>query len=147
MNILKLWGLLKRFKDQCQSHGWAVSEREDWVRTGDGYHNFLLTRNVHPSTFQRVTSLRRCAVQEDKFYRVVDVSYTAWLFSENPPEDLIESLKKDTKLSKRTAIYDLSWVCQDKPVCLKLNETDSSVFEEFERFLEKTCGVELRPQL
>lgn len=48
----------------------------------------------------------------------------------------------DSELSKKTALYDLSEVYQGKPLCLKLNETDSLVFEEFEKFLKKTYGVE-----
>jgi hypothetical protein len=32
-----------------------------------------------------------------------------------------------------------------KPLCLKLNETDSTVFKEFEKFLEKELGVEVKP--
>ncbi|MEA2090150.1 MAG: hypothetical protein U9O89_05270 [Thermoproteota archaeon] len=147
MKMPKVWNILNRFKDECQSRGWMASQKEDWVKTGEEYHNFLWARNVHPSTFEKVTSNQKCAVQEDKSYRVVDVAYTAWLFPENSPEDLIQTLKKNPKLSKRTAIYDLSWAYQDKPVCLKLNETSSSVFEEFERFLEKTWGVKVKPHL
>lgn len=147
MKVPKVWNLLKCFKDECQSLGWMASQREDWVKTGDKYHNFLWARNVPLSTFRKVTSGQKCVVQEDKSYRVVDVSYTAWLFPKNPPKKLIETLKKNPKLSKRTAIYDLSWAYQDKPVCLKLNETSSPVFEEFERFLEETWGVEVKPDL
>lgn len=52
---------------------------------------------------------------------------------------------ENPELSKRTAIYDLSWVYEGKLICLKLNETDSIVFREFERFLEERWGVELIP--
>lgn len=147
MKVPNIWNLLKRFKEKCRSQGWAVSDREDWVKTGDEYHNFLWARKVHPSTFRKVASNQKCAVQEDKSYRVVDVAYTAWLFPGNPPRNSIGMLKESPELSKRTAIYDLSWVYQGKPVCLKFNETGSPVFEEFERFLEKTWGVEIKPHL
>jgi len=54
----------------------------------------------------------------------------------------MESVKENTELLRRTAIYDLSWAYSGKPLCLKLNETDSQVFKEFENFLEK-LGVEV----
>jgi hypothetical protein len=74
----------------------------------------------------------------------VDVSYIAWLFSEAPSEELLQTVVENPELSKRTAIYDLSWAYSKKPMCLKLNQTDSSVFHEFENFLEKEWGVEFK---
>jgi len=76
---------------------------------------------------------------------VVDVSYTAWLFPQSPPENLMQTVKEKPELSRRTAIYDLSLAYAGKPLCLKLNETDSTVFKEFEKFLEKELGVEVKP--
>ncbi len=57
---------------------------------------------------------------------------------------LVRIVAENSELSKRIAIYDLSLAYAGKPVCLKLNETDSPVFQEFERFLEKKCGVKLQ---
>jgi hypothetical protein len=74
----------------------------------------------------------------------VDVAYTAWLFSEAPSEELLQTVAENPELSKRTAIYDLSWAYSQKPLCLKLNQTDSRVFQEFENFLEKKWGVEFK---
>jgi hypothetical protein len=145
METVKVWDILERFKYECQSHGWITSQKEDWVKTGDEYHNFLWARNIHPSTFQKVTSNQKCVVQENNSYKVVDATYTAWLFPKNPPKNLIETLRKNPNLSRRTAIYNLSHPYQGKPVCLKLNKTGSRVFEEFEKFLENTWGVKVKP--
>jgi len=147
LDIPKVWELLKYFKGQCQSKGWKTSDYGDWVKKGNEYHNFLWTRTVHPSTFEKVAMSRRCAIREGVSYQVVEVSYTAWVFPEAPPEKLRQIVTENPELSKRIAIYDLSWAYAGKPVCLKLNETDSTVFKEFEKFLEQRCGVKIQPAL
>ena len=144
LRIPKVWDLLKRFKDLCRSRGWETSEHEDWVKTGEDYHNFLWIRTIHPSTFEKVALNQKCAIRKGLSYQVVDVSYTAWLFPRAPPEELVQRVLSSPELSRRTAIYDLSWVYAGKPVCVKLNMTESLVFREFESFLMDECGVELR---
>ena len=146
LRIPKVWELLDRFKDQCQLKGWKISEHEDWVKTSDDeYHNFLWVQTVHPSTFEKIAANHKCAIRKGVSYQVVDVSYTAWLFPQSPPENLMETVKENPELSRRTAIYDLSWAYTGKPLCLKLNETDSMVFKEFERFLKEKLGVKVKP--
>ena len=142
----RVWDLLDRFKHQCQLRGWKTSRHEDWVKTDDGkYHNFLWAQTVHPSTFQKVVENHKCAIREGVSYQVVDISYTAWLFPQSPPENLMRTVKESSELSRRTAIYDLSQVYTDKLLCLKLNETDSTVFKRFEKFLGDELEVEVRP--
>jgi len=143
--IPKVWELLDGFKCQCQLRGWKTSEHEDWVKIGDEYHNFLWTQTVHPSTFEKIAVNHKCAIREGISYHVVDVSYTAWLFPQGPPEGLLQIIKENPELSRRTAIYDLSWMYAGKPLCLKLNETKSRAFQEFERFLKEKWGVEVKP--
>ena len=146
LTIAKIWELLRDFKDLCKSRGWEISEHEDWVKTGDDeYHNFLWIQTVHPSTFEKIAVNHKCAIRKGVSYQVVDVSYTAWLFPQSPPENLMQTVKEKPELSRRTAIYDLSLAYAGKPLCLKLNETDSTVFKEFEKFLEKELGVEVKP--
>jgi len=145
-NILavpKVWELLENFKNKCKLKGWEISEYGDWVKKGDKYHNFLWTRTIHPSTFEKVATGRRFAVREGLSYQIVDISYTAWVFPEAPPEKLMRMVSENSELSKRIAIYDLSEAYAGKPVCFKLNETDSPVFQEFEKFLAK-CGVKVQ---
>ena len=145
MRIPKVWELLNGFKNQCQLRGWKTSEHEDWVKIDDEYHNFLWTQTVHPSTFEKIASNHKCAIRKGVSYQVVEVSYTAWLFPQSPPESLLETVKENPELSRRTAIYDLSWVYTGKPFCLKLNETESMAFREFERFLNKKWGIKVKP--
>ena len=52
-------------------------------------------------------------------------------------------VKEDPELLRRNSIHDLSWAYSGKPLCLKLNETDSQVFKEFENFLAGKLGVEV----
>jgi len=138
------WELIDRFKGWCQSKGWKASDREDWIKMGDEYHNFLWIQTIHPSTFEKVAMNSRCAIREGNSYRVVDVSYTAWLCSKSPPELLIHEVAKKPKILNKNAIYDLSQVYSGKPICIKLNRTDSIVFQEFETFLEKEWKVKLK---
>jgi len=145
MTIPRVWELVRSFKYECETRGWKVSEHEDWVKAGDEYHNFLWTRTVRPATFKKIAEEHRCAIKQGISYQVVDIAYTAWLFSEAPPEELLQTVVENPELSKRTAIYDLSWAYSKKPLCLKLNQTNSSVFQEFESFLEKKLGVEFKP--
>jgi len=140
----KAWDLIERFKDHCQSRGWKTSDREDWVKAGDEYHNFLWIQTIHPSTFEKVALNRRSAIREGSSYRVVNVSYMAWLCSKKPPERLMQEIARNPKLLKVNAIYDLSQVYAGEPVCLKMNKTDSEVFEDFEKFLEEDLGVKLK---
>lgn len=145
INIPRVWEILRCFKDECQSRGWNTSEDEDWINLNQQYHNFLWARTIHSSTFEKIATARRCAVRKGVSYQVIDVAYTAWLFPETSPSgELLRMVAESPELSKRTAIYDLSWAYTGKLVCLKLNETDSPVFREFESFLEKKWGVEFR---
>jgi len=145
ITIPKVWELLKSFKERCQSRGWKTSKHEDWVKVGNEYHNLLWIRMIRPSVFEKVATRHRCAIREGTSYQVVDVSYTAWLLPETPPKKMIQMVTENPEISKRTALYDLSYVYKGKPICLKLNKTDSIVFQEFERFLEDKWGVELKP--
>ncbi|RLI42890.1 hypothetical protein DRO69_09905, partial [Candidatus Bathyarchaeota archaeon] len=99
---------------------------------------------IHPSTFEKVATGRRFAIREGISYQIVDISYTAWVFPKPPPEKLMQMVSENSELSKRIAIYDLSGAYEGKPVCLKLNETDSPVFREFEKFLEEKCRVKIQ---
>lgn len=140
----QIWELIRCFKNECEVTGWKTSEYEDWVQTDNQYHNFLWTRTIHPSTFKKIAKTSKCAVRQGVSYQVVDVSYTAWLFSASPPEELVKAVMDDECLAKTTAIYDMSGLRSDKPICLRLNLTKSRVFKEFENFLQKKWGVKFK---
>jgi len=138
----KVWSLIDEFKERCKMRDWETREDEDWVKTDDGeHHNFLWTQTIHPSTFESIASNRRCAIRRGISYEVVDMSYIAWVFPEKPPEFMIQRVKENPELSKTTAIFDLSCAYTDSPFCRKLNETESQVFKEFERFLMEEWKV------
>jgi len=144
-NIPRVWEILNRFKDFCQSRGWKTSKHEDWVMADNKYHNFLWVRKIYPSTFRKIAMSHKCAIREGVSYQVVKTAYTAWLFPEKPPQMLMKSIMDNEELLKGTAIYDLSSTYAGKPLCWKLNETDSVVFREFERFLQENCGIKVKP--
>jgi len=145
VRVPKVWDLLKHFKETCQRRGWKTSDYEYVVKIDDEYHNFIGARTAHTSTFKKIASSKKCAVANGQAYRVIDISYTAWVFQQPPSEQLIKVLTMDSELSKKTAMYDLSNVYQGKPICLKVNETDSPVFDEFESYLKEMYGVETKP--
>lgn len=143
MKTSRIWELLKNFKERCRFHGWRTSESEDWVEIDGRYHNFLVAKNIHPSSFKSIVFNKKCVVREGAFYRVVEAAYTAWLFSETSPENFLNIILEDENLSKRVAIYDLTSLLKGS-ICFKMNQTDSLVFKEFENFLEKEFKVKLR---
>ena len=142
----KVWELLDRFKELCQLKGWKISEHEDWVKTNDDkYHIFLCIPTVNLSTFTKITTKSKCAIRQDLSYKVVNFSYSAWLFSKNPPENLVQQIIKNPKLLRKTAVFDFSRSSSDEPLCLKLNETASTVLGDFERFLEEDLEMTVKP--
>jgi len=142
--VPKVWELVRCFKDECRIQGYLTSEHEDWVHRDNQYHNFLWTRTIHPSTFTKIAKASKCAIREGVSYRVVDVDFTAWLFSESPQEELLRKILDDENLARKVAVYDLSGMHCSKPTCTKLNLTESRVFKEFEDFLRKKWGVEFK---
>ena len=141
MGVPRLWDLIQKFKNECESQGWKTSETEDLVNSENQYHNFLWTRTIHPSTFEKIAHASKCAVREGANYHVVNVTYTAWLLSEPPPEELWKKVSASPILSDKIAIYDLSKLNSSEPTCPKINSTKSKVFIEFENFLKKKFGA------
>jgi len=141
----KVWEILRKFKDMCRVRGWRTSESEDWVEIDDKYNSFLWARDIHPSSFKRIVLNRKCVVREGLSYRVVEASYTAWLFSETPSEVLVKTVFENPDFSERIALYDLSPLLEGKNLCVKLNQTDSPVFQEFESFLRNELKVKFKP--
>lgn len=151
MKMPKVWEILKKFKGECERQGWKTSESEDWVGVSGKYHNFLWARDIHPSSFKSIISSRKCVIREGSSYRVVEASYTAWLFSESPSEVFVKAIFENPDFYKRIALYDLSPLLEGESLCLKFNHTDSPVFKEFENFLKNELNVKVKripdPQL
>ena len=136
--------ILCKFKNLCTSKGWKTSEKQDWVETGDAYHNFLWARDVPLSSFKRIALSKKCVVPEGLNYSVAECSYTAWIFSKSPSETLIRTVLEDQKFSEVNAVYDLSPFLEGKHFCAKLNLTASAVFHEFEDFLKTELKVKFK---
>jgi hypothetical protein len=145
MKSLTVWEILDEFKRACNLRGWRTSQSEDWIKIGGEYHNFLWTRDIPLSSFKKIVSNRKCIVPEGSSYRVEEASYTAWLFSQKPAEDLVKTVYDNSDFSERIAIYDLTLVSKGEKACVKLNNTSSPVFQEFERFLKEELKVKLKP--
>jgi len=145
MKMLKIWEIVQQFKSFCRGRGWKTSEAEDWIGINEEYHNFLWTKNIHPSSFKKVAASAKCVVCEGLSYRVVDSSCTAWLFSETPSDALVRMVLENPGFSKRVALYDLSPVLGGRNTCVKFNCTKSLVFHEFESFLRNEMRVKLKP--
>lgn len=145
MRMPKIWEILTKFKHMCMVRGWKTCESDDWVKIDEDYHNFLCAGEIHTSSFQRIASNKKCIVREGLSYNVVEASYVAWLFAKQPPEDLIKTAANSPDLFTRTAIYDMSPVLDGKRFCLKLNNTGSTVFKEFEKFLQHELKVSFKP--
>ena len=140
----KIWEITDRFKGRCRSKGWETLEHEDLVNSGGKYHSFLWIRTIYPSTFKGIVKGNKHAIREGSFYRMVNVTYTAWVCDKPSLEPLKQTIAENPDLLKRNAIYDLSQAYING-VYEKINETASEVFREFERFLEEELGLKLQP--
>jgi len=137
MKMTRILEILNNFKNSCKHRGWKTREDEDWVKTDEGFHSFLWTKEITPSSFKRVVSERKCVIREGFAYRVVQASYIAWLFPQTPSEDLVRIITENPGFSGRTAVYDLSLLLEGEKMCPRLNNTESTVFQEFENFLKQ----------
>lgn len=144
VDMSKIWEIIERFKNRCQTEGWETTDHEDLIKRGEHYHNFIGVREILPSTFNSVGRYDRSAVQEGTSYRVVKVSCKAWICAKTPSKTLKHLLAKNPELLRRNAIYDLSQIYMNG-VCKKINETTNVVFQKFEKFLQKELGVKLQP--
>ncbi len=68
-----------------------------------------------------------------------------WILNETPQPIVWNLIKETPCLSKRVAIYALNEAYSGIPNCLKLNETENIVLEEFEKFLTREYGIKLEP--
>jgi hypothetical protein len=147
MRMPRIWEILNHFKRSCALRGWKTSENEDWIELDNDYHSFLCARDVTPASFKAIISNRKCVVRKGLFYTVVEPSHLAWLFSEAPPEELARTVLENPDLSKRVAIFNMSPMLEGKDFCIRLNNTDSLVFHEFEAFLQAELKVKVESAL
>ena len=135
MRMLRIWEILRQFKDSCRLRGWMAPANEDWIEADGNYHLLLCTKDVHISSFKKLATNRRCVIRQGISYRVEEASYTAWLFSEPPSEDLVNIVSENPDFSSKIAIFDLSPLFECKNRYTRLNNTDSAVFKKFESYL------------
>jgi len=144
--ILRVWSLIDDFKEYCsKSKGWNVCKDEDLIEAENEYHQLIWINHLHPSTFKSVVENPLCSFREGVSYRTIRLSYMAWVLPKTPPESITKIVAEEPRLSKRVAIYDLSEAYSGRPICLRLNETKSVVFHEFEKFLSMAYDVRLWP--
>lgn len=144
MKMTKIWEIMTVFKSSCKNKGWKTSENEDWVEVDDNYHNFLLVKEVPPSSFKRIALNGKCVIREGLLYRVVKPSHTAWLFLKAPSETLLKTVLENPDFSSRIAFYDMSQLLEGRNVCIKINHTGSQVFQEFENVLKNDFKIKLK---
>jgi hypothetical protein len=141
----KIWEIVNKFEEWISKEKeWKVSRFYDLIQIGNKYHKFIWTQNFHPETFKKILSRQSCSLGDHLSYRTVRVSYLAWILNETPRPMVWKLIKETPCLSKRVAIYSLSKALIGMPNCLKLNETESVVLDEFEKFLAREYGI--KPQ-
>ncbi|HEY4674427.1 MAG TPA: hypothetical protein VIH48_00060 [Candidatus Bathyarchaeia archaeon] len=141
----KAWDLIARFADDCKLHGWKVYENEDVIEAENEFHKFIWVNRLQISTFKCIVANPLCALCEGASYRIVRLSYVAWVLPGAPWKSTMQIVKETPGLSSKVALYDLSWWYKGAPLCLSLNKTESRVFQEFERFLNAEYGIKPVP--
>lgn len=141
--VPQIWDLLSAFSEHCQSKTWNYYNNGTVIEADDKYHRFIWTRGLHLHTFKNLIQNPLCTVCVDKTYKFTQPAYTAWILAESPIADLWLYLIHDApELLSNVAIYDLSRVYSDgSSICLKINETRSPIFHEFETFLTTKYNI------
>lgn len=141
---LNVWDIFDKFKMICRLRGWENFEHEDLVKADGKYHYLILTHEIHPETFKKVVLNPHQGIREKDSYKIVNVSYIAWISERGIPEEVLSFLTENPSLLNRVALYDVSPLHEGRKECLRINETDSSVFLEFENFLSSR-GIGIKP--
>jgi len=139
-----VWDIVEKFKLRCLKRRWKTCEHEDLVNAEGKYNYLIWTRRIHIDTFKKVSAKSHQYIKEGNSYKKVNISYLAWISQETVSEDVMENLLKNPSLLSKVALYDISPIYEGQPTCLKINETESMVFQEFERFLKEygiSCKV------
>jgi len=145
LNIVKpIWEIVKRFEFRCKSKGWKINDKEDIIRCSGKFNNLLWTRRIRPSTFTSIARDTTTAIQKEKSYQSIDVSYNLWICPTPVSNSIKKTINQNPELLKRNAIYDLSKIRTAK-TAEKLNRTASPVCQEFERFLEDELNIGVKP--
>ena len=146
LEAIKISKCIDRFKEYChKSKKWTVYEGEDLVQVGNSYHKFAWVRSVQPTTFQSIVMNPISAIRQGVMYRIVKISFMAWVLPETPSATILELFEENPTFLKWVALYDFGRISGDLPCCSRLNETKSVVFQEFERFLGNCYGIEFEP--
>lgn len=133
---LGFWQIIEEFRQNCRKKGWIVLEGKDLIDEREGkYHYLIPVHQIYPETFKRVTSTLYHHVKEGLSFKSIPVSYIAWVSYKLIPEDVIRILINKPELASKVALYDFNQLSSGEKKCLKMNETDSVVFQEFEAFL------------
>ena len=139
----EIWEIVDGFKKRCQLKGWHTIEHEDVVESNGEYHSLKWIRGLHPSTFNRVAGNVTYKLKLGEVDRIVNVSYTAWICNKTSCEALMQIMVKNPELLTRNAVFNLSQAYTNN-MCLKINETASEVFQDFERFLENKLKIAIK---
>jgi len=132
-----LWDIVEAFKRRCKNKGWETCEYEDIVNAEGKYHYLVWTRHIYPYTFKRVVMNSYQSMRVGDSYKKVEVAYLAWISQEPISEGVLEILSENPDLIRKVALYDISPIYEGQSSCLKINNTKSLVFQEFERFLKE----------
>jgi len=139
----EIWEIVDGFKKRCQLKGLHTFEHEYVVESNGEYHSLKWICWLHPSTFESVVRHVTHKIQEGEAYRLVNISYTAWICVNTSCEALMQIMVKNPELLTRNAIFNLSQAYANR-VCLKINETVSAVIKDFERFLENKLKIAIK---
>lgn len=136
LSFPKIWELFSEFNECCIDKDWITHDDNSLIEAGKEFHKFFWIRNLHAYTFKSILQNTACAISDGVTYKTIQPNYIAWVLPEPPIGNIwLYLIKEAPGLSNKLALYDLSRIYDGEPTCLKVNETKSIVFHEFERFL------------
>lgn len=139
---ISLFDCIEKFKKHCfHSKNWKVYEGADLIRVKNKFHKFVWTQHLRPSTFESMIRNPLCAIAEGVLYKNKSISFMAFVVPQPPSAEILKFFEEEPNIQKWIALYDLSCIFGNDPICAKLNKTKSPVFHEFESFLTSHYDV------
>ena len=135
--------LVERFTTRCRERGWITGEFSDFIKHGGKYYCFVWIKSSHKERIPEILTDNRSSIFEEGDYGVKRLNYKALIFQDPPPPSLVSTVARNSELSERVAIYDLSPLYRGEDVCRCLNRTRTPVYQEFEDFLRNRYSATL----
>jgi hypothetical protein len=141
---IRLSECLEKFMKQCiKTQSWKTYNEQNLVQTKTGYHKFVIVDRPQLWDFKNAIRNPTTIIHDVYGYRTVKNNFTALISFEPVSAGLLLWFEEDPRLSNQIALYDLGSAIKNPISFSKINQTNSEVFFEFEKFLSEVYQIKL----